>query len=323
MGSKNSKTKKNTINNTNTNSDNGKTFYFYYDMSCQNLAVYPGTPSDEIKLTIRDLLGIPPTSKVEYLNENGDPLVVSSALPDKIKIYVKIKKTFTEKFIEEQKKKEKEKIETKNITKLISWTWLESSDPKNHKRKNENKTIYQKYNESMSMTKGTLKIESGEIYFTLLFEPLQCCVFAGICPTEDCKNDYISKLEKMKEDEEEEGEEEKEEGKEEGKIEEEKEEEKDIIDEKYILNKLDFWRIWDDYDDPHSTFPGPVIEAGFYINMDLKLLIIYDNKKNKEIKRQKIPPNWTKVCPAVNFKHSVSITISSDAVVGKPDFIKL
>ena len=32
-------------------------------------------------------------------------MVISSALPDQIKIYVEIKKTFTEKFIEENKAK--------------------------------------------------------------------------------------------------------------------------------------------------------------------------------------------------------------------------
>jgi hypothetical protein len=47
------------------NENKEKTFYFYYDMSCQNLVVYLGTPSDEIKHTIRDLLNIPSNTKVE------------------------------------------------------------------------------------------------------------------------------------------------------------------------------------------------------------------------------------------------------------------
>ena len=58
------------------NENKGKTFYFYYDMSCQNLVVYLGTPSDEIKHTIRDLLNIPSNTKVEYLDENGNPIVI-------------------------------------------------------------------------------------------------------------------------------------------------------------------------------------------------------------------------------------------------------
>ena len=130
-------------------------------------------------------------------------------------------------------------------------------------------------------TKGTLIIESGKIYFTLLFEPF--CVFAGIYP-----------IEKEKDNE-----------------------------GRNFLSKLDFWRLWTDYCDPHSNFPGPIIDAGFYVNMNSKLLILFDNKKNKEIHRINFPSDWTKVCPAVNFKHVVSITISSDAVRGKPDFIKI
>ena len=171
------------------NQNVGKTYYFYYDMSCQNLVVYPGTPSDEIKYTIRDLLNIPIESKVEYLDENVNPVVISSALPDKIKIYVKIKKTFTEKFIEEQSKNKKQ-----TNPESINWTWLESESPKYHLRKNNDKTIYQPYNECIAKTKGTLIIESGEVYFTLLFEPLQCCVFAGIYPIDKDKAEKGNKF---------------------------------------------------------------------------------------------------------------------------------
>ena len=121
------------------------------------------------------------------------------------------------------------------------------------------------------------------IYYTLLFEPLQCCVYAGIYPIETTDEEKARKF----------------------------------------LSEMDFWRLWPDYDDPHNNFPGPIIEAGFYVNMNLKILIIYDNKKNKEIFRTVFPSEWTKVCPIVNFKHVVSITISSDAIKGKPYFIKL
>ena len=80
---------------------------------------------------------------------------------------MKIKKTFTEKFMEEQSKnKSQAKPES------INWTWLESERPKHHIRKNNDKTIYQPYNECMAKTKGTLIIESGE--FILLFSLSHC-----------------------------------------------------------------------------------------------------------------------------------------------------
>ena len=43
--------------------------------------------------------------------------------------------------------------------------------------------------------------------------------------------------------------------------------------------------------------------------------------KKKEIERRKF--NFTKVSPFVEFKHVVSVTITSQAIPGKPDFIKI
>lgn len=57
--------------------------------------------------------------------------------------------------------------------------------------------------------------------------------------------------------------------------------------------------------------------------MNLKLLVIYDNKKKKEIKRVNFSSSWNKVSPYVEFKHVVSVTISSNAIQGRPNFIKI
>ena len=282
MGSKSSKKSKK-----DKEENQGKTFYFYYDMSCQNLVVYPGTPSEEIKNTLRDILNIPENipekSKLEYLDGDGNPIVISSALPDQIRIYVKIKKSFTDKYIEEQKNKE-----IKQLPNAIDWIWLESSSPSSHKRKNDNKTIYQQYNTCVANTKGSLEIESGEYYYTLLFEPMRCCVSAGLTGTGITK--YVK-------------------------------ENKDFA----FLNNLTFTllQVWPDIpdNDRGSLFRGKTVEAGFYINMDSKLLIIYDNRQKKEVTRRNF--ECTKVSPFVEFKHEVSVTITSQAIPGKPDFIKI
>lgn len=86
---------------------------------------------------------------------------------------------------------------------------------------------------------------------------------------------------------------------------------------------MDFWKLWSDYPDPHEQFPGPVIEAGFYVNMNLKLMVIYDPKLKKELKRLNFNSDWKIVSPIVNFKHTVSITIISEAILGKPDYIQI
>jgi len=265
------------------NNPQKKIFNFYYDLYCQKLTVYEGTPANEIIATLREILQIPSESKLEYLDEDGYPIVISSALPNEIKIHVKIKKTFTEKFIESQNNNS-----NNNNPNSIDWFWLESETPQTHKRKNNNKTIYQPCNENISRCKGSLIIDSGEWYYTLLFEPLQCCVFASVCNAED-ENIYNYR------------------GKDE--------------DDDNKIDLVDFWRLWPDYDDPHAHFPGPVIEAGFYVNMDKKLVVIYDAKLKKENKRFNFNNKWKKISPIVFFKHVVSITVSSNAVKGKPDFI--
>ena len=101
-----------------------KIFNFYYDLCCQKLTVYSGTSAEEIKSTIREILEIPQDKQVRYLDEEGNPIVISSALPDQIKIYVEIKKTVTEKFLEENKAKNDNNNNTTTSTlNSIKWVW--------------------------------------------------------------------------------------------------------------------------------------------------------------------------------------------------------
>ncbi len=57
--------------------------------------------------------------------------------------------------------------------------------------------------------------------------------------------------------------------------------------------------------------------------MDKKLVVIYDVSAEKEVKRFNFNKNWKKISPIVFFKHEIYITISSNAIEGKPDFITL
>ena len=206
---------------------------------------------------------------MRFLDEEGNPIVISSALPDQIKIYVEIKKTFTEKFLEENKEK------NENNPNLIKWVWNKGLEYENLI---ENKTV-KHMGGGMGFAKGTLIMEQGEYYYTILFEPLQCCVFGSVCSIDIEKDEDV--------------------------------------------NWFDFWRLWPDYPDPHENFPGPVIKAGFYVNMNKKLLIVYDHNKKKEIKRLNFKEEWKKICPCVYFKHRVYITVSSDATTLKPNFVSI
>ena len=136
-----------------------KVFNFYYDLCCQKLTVYSGTSSDEIKSTIREILEIPQDKQVRFLDEEGNPIVISSALPDQIKIYVEIKKTFTEKFLEEDKEK------NENNPNLIKWAWNKGLEYENLI---ENKTV-KHMGGGMGFAKGTLIMEQGEANIIILY----------------------------------------------------------------------------------------------------------------------------------------------------------
>ena len=256
-----------------------KLFNFYYDLICQKLTVYAGTPANEIISTLRELLQIDSGKKLEYIDEEGYPIVVSSALPNEIKIYVKIKKTFTERFIESQNENKENKISDNSI----EWFWLESQDPKICKRKNNNKTIYQPPNQHNLKCKGSLIITSGEYYYTIIFEPLKCCLSVSIFNAED--EEVYSNYRND--------------------------------DDERKIEWINLWGL------PIDRIIGPFNHFGFYVNMDKKLVVIYDVSAEKEVKRFNFNKNWKKISPIVFFKHEIYITISSNAIEGKPDFITL
>ena len=256
-----------------------KVFNFYYDLICQKLTVYIGTPADEIISSLRELLQIDLDKKLEFIDEEGYPIVVSSALPNEIKIYVKIKKTFTERFIESQNKNKDNKI----VDNSIEWYWLESDSPKITQRKNNNKTIYQPPYKSNSKCKGSLIISSGEYYYTMIFEPFQCCIFVSVFNAED-EQVYFN----YRND-----------------------------DDERRIEWINLHNI------PIHKKCGAPYHFGFYVNMDKKLVVIYDVCDKKEVIRFNFNKNWEKISPIVSFKHEINITISSNAIKGKPDFITI
>ena len=131
-----------------------KIFNFYYDLCCQKLTVYQGTQAFEIKDTIREILNIPKDAEVEYLDDEGIPMVISSNLPNGIKIYVKLKKKFSDNF---------EKVTKDSLLPSISWYWLETK----HKKKNNNLTVYQNSNDQTASCKGSLIMDNGEYFYTI------------------------------------------------------------------------------------------------------------------------------------------------------------
>ena len=45
-----------------------------------------------------------------------------------------------------------------------------------------------------------------------------------------------------------------------------------------VLCDQEFWRLWEKLgEDPHNKFPGPTVVAGFYLDMEKKILRITDH----------------------------------------------
>ena len=108
---------------------------------------------------------------MRFLDEEGNPIVISSALPDQIKIYVEIKKTFTEKFLEENQEK------NENNQNLIKWVWNKGLEYENL---NENKTV-KHMGGVMGFAKGTLIINKVNIiilYYLNLYSVAFLAVYA-------------------------------------------------------------------------------------------------------------------------------------------------
>ena len=146
-----------------------KVWSLFFDNTEQKIAVFPGTQTSDILTSIRSIYNFPESQELLFLDEDGIPIVLSAAIPTETKLYVQKKQSVTEavtaQLLQEPKAPE--------------WYWLEPGNS-SHKRKNNNLTVYQPVNETQSHCFGSIVLTSGKHYFTLLFEPLMCCVHGGI-----------------------------------------------------------------------------------------------------------------------------------------------
>ena len=74
--------------------DDEKAFCLFYRAQEQKIIVYPGTPQNDILSTIRVVLKIPMEKEFEVLNKDGIPVVVSSHLPNNVKLFIQIPKDY-------------------------------------------------------------------------------------------------------------------------------------------------------------------------------------------------------------------------------------
>jgi hypothetical protein len=142
-----------------------KKFYFYYKGTEQRLTVYEGTTQDEIKHTIKDLFAIENEKQIIFMDDDGDPIVISSFIPDKTKIFIQEGDIITS------------KIQTQTIqNEPKPWTWKQDISKANF----INANTFQTYKEDSAIVYGDIKIDSGIHYWKIKISQIWCCHNSGI-----------------------------------------------------------------------------------------------------------------------------------------------
>jgi len=167
-----------------------KKFVFYYDNCSQPMIVYSGTPSEVILSTVKQVFKFKVNQDLLFLDEEGLPVVLSSFIPTETKLFIQKNQTETEKFEEEISKSTVEnssfipkELSTSNINssyvEQIPFKWLK---PKNvsHQLKNNDLTVHQPVNLTQSHCFANISFSQGVHYYTILVDPLVCCVYSYI-----------------------------------------------------------------------------------------------------------------------------------------------
>lgn len=258
MGCKNSKEP---LKNNQTNSIPEKRVWsIFYDNTEQKITVFPETKLSDIIKNIRTIYNFPRDQQLLFLDDNGIPIVLSSSIPTGTKIFMQKKQTYTQTTITQT-----------NINPLSNtpeFYWLEPSNS-SHKRKNNNLTVYQPYHENMSHCFGSIIITSGKYYFTLLFEPLICCVFGGIEDSNKRNQERINS---------------------------------EFINEIKLYQLLGL----DRHEGPLSSFPA--YEVGFLVDMEKKILTVTNHRAKKLLTKQVFTWNQVSPFVFFKYVVSITIT---------------
>lgn len=138
-----------------------KSFTFYYKQTQQTLSLAAGTSQQEIVDTLKMIFGIPANKKLFFLGGEGNPIILSSALPSGIKLTV----------LDEEY----------NIAKLGGvqssgkWKWKHESggqviDEYSFRTSDESKTTFY----------GDIKITKGKHWWKIQLAEIFCCQDTGI-----------------------------------------------------------------------------------------------------------------------------------------------
>jgi len=257
---RNSNSKKLVENNPTNSIPEKRVWSIFYDNTEQKITVFPETRLSEILESICTIYNFSRDQQLLFLDDNGIPIVLSSSIPTGTKIFMQKKQTLTETIIAQM---------SQNLpSNTPEFYWLEPSNS-SHKRKNNNLTVYQPYHENMSHCFGSIIITSGKYYFTLLFEPLICCVFGGIEDSNKRNQERINS---------------------------------EFINEIKLYQLLGL----DRHEGPLSSFPA--YEVGFLVDMEKKILTVTNHRAKKLLTKQVFTWNQVSPFVFFKYVVSITIT---------------
>eukprot|EP01012_Entosiphon_sulcatum_P011475 TRINITY_DN16986_c0_g1_i1.p1 TRINITY_DN16986_c0_g1~~TRINITY_DN16986_c0_g1_i1.p1 ORF type:complete len:418 (+),score=107.93 TRINITY_DN16986_c0_g1_i1:36-1256(+) len=128
------------------------------------IKVFVGTPVEEILQTVLREAGMEGNRKVRFIDAEGFSVVLSSHLPDGTRLYMQILDDLPN----------PEPV-------ALGWAWdLSSRSCRKHTVTGDGKTLGQNGNYGFGGIRSTQIFTEGLHYWTILFNPLQCCVAGGV-----------------------------------------------------------------------------------------------------------------------------------------------
>jgi len=145
----------------------------YFKHSTQRLGVYRNTPQKDIISSIKDVLELENNKKLYFLDEEGTPIVITSFLPNDIKIFVQNDDKITLGSHENESNE---------------WKWSTSlSNPKFI-----NNNFFKTHDTERTIVYGDTKFTKGIHYWTIKISQIMCCHDFGITKSELPKNFDVS-----------------------------------------------------------------------------------------------------------------------------------
>lgn len=155
-------------------SENKKLFTFVYKSTAQDLVVYKGTLQNDIIATLYILLKIDTKKTLYFLDEQGIPIVLSSMIPNRTKIFVKDEDSLIS------------SIPLAIQFDLKPWVW----DQPNSVVAFIDEKTFKTFDENLSSVYGKIKFSQGKHYWSIQISHIFCCHDMGITKEKVPEGEY-------------------------------------------------------------------------------------------------------------------------------------